>query len=219
MTADELVAKQVLNLKLLLSATRGDLLLATSAGATIAVNQARRRIAEYVGIFKDRANADLAAYVVSVGADGLEHGRLEEVVWVIDEIAFKVQQDSFTNVRQATLGQVAAIDVMRGSTGSFGLLAQRRFTSPSTTVRDTAGRKWDAETLLRFSARNFAYQLGVDQVVSEAVKSGKKIVVSHPEGEEGEDGMVLDPTAADFKELRVKVFHPNSRAAASVQAE
>lgn len=219
MTVDELVSKQLLNLKMLLSATRGDLLMATTSGAPIAVGLARRRIAEYISIFRERANQDLAAYSSSVEADGLEHGRMEEVLWVINQVAYRVTQDSHSSVRQAALGQWSVIDVLRGSTGALGQLAQQRFTNPKVAVKDTAGRQWDGEALLRFAVRNFAYQLAIDQVVNQAVTSGKKIVVNHPEGEEGEDGMVIDPTAADFDELRAKVFHPNSRATASVQAE
>ena len=91
---------------------------------------------------------------------------------------------------------------------SMGLLLQNKLSKIEFVSRDAARRRWKSEDLMRFSARDFAYQALIESQIA-SLQGGKGIVV-YPDATHPNYGMVVD--TEKLTEIRHRVFHPNSNA-------
>lgn len=113
--------------------------------------------------------------------------------------------------RQAAFGKANPVDAMQYEAGAIGLLAQRKMADPTFKVRDTANRQWDAGTLMKLHARDFAYQTLIDSQYSKAISEGAvEVIIEHPDPEHPNLGKRLPLLTGDWMLERDKTFHINS---------
>jgi len=110
-------------------------------------------------------------------------------------------------VRLMGVGPRAA-DVLTRPAGAVGLLLQQRLSRPRFTVRDSAGRAWEAPKLVQVEARNFAYQSYVDVMLARSQSIGvDKIDIVYADPARNRT-LALDEAIAQRK----VIFHVNATA-------
>lgn len=101
---------------------------------------------------------------------------------------------------------------------AMGLLARQNEHELKFSALDKAGRRWDAEKLMRAYVRDFAYQSYLDREFAQLETLGDLGEVFYAPGSEKENaGMIfsLSGNSREYKKLshiRSTIFHPNSNA-------
>ena len=100
--------------------------------------------------------------------------------------------------------------IMKGAHGAIGKLLQRRITAPTFVLLDTAGRRWDALKLFKFTLRDYLYQTTIQATVDSLIAEGETHAESYYPAAPGRPGETF--ALADFSKIRARVFHPNATA-------
>ncbi len=107
--------------------------------------------------------------------------------------------------------------LLMGSAGAIGQLLQARLERPTFDALDTAGRKWQAGTLVKTLARDFAYQSFIDNQAAILAEQGDLAQVAHPDHAHHYQNMIVSLSGAStlypsLESVRDTVFHHNARA-------
>lgn len=118
----------------------------------------------------------------------------------------------------ANLGGAPTLSsVMSEVSGAFSALLRRRASAPAFTAEDSAGRRWPANKLVAFLARDMAYNAMIDFQARSIAAQGvpAQVVYSDPLHRYFGSLLSVDGSDAALPSLasqRAVVFHPNSRA-------
>lgn len=166
--------------------------------------------------FLETAKQSVASYPVGATA-GLGSALAERT----DALLSQVKSGIALNIKEAAAwlvhGQHPAEPFTRPA-GSLGELWQRRLATPEFHLPDAAGRRWEAQALLRGYVRDTFYQAELAATIAELRDQGYALVqVTHPVAHD-KNGLVLalaeseQYPAIDDPAVREKLFHPNALA-------
>lgn len=213
---DDLADKQRARFRVFTSAVAGERAMAVAAGVKPGSPGTMSRSMGFVESLTADARDELFAYFEQF----TQHGNAVFAVRAADMLArtsVKVRQiarhvATIAN-RGVDQGAPKLVDLMSGrGAGSVGYLAQQRLArEPSFKVKDSSGRKWDADKLIRVVVRDFAYQTYIDAQFANALTAGaKQVTVTHPDPTHELHGHVIDMTNDGWLEQRNEIFHVNS---------
>lgn len=133
------------------------------------------------------------------------------------------------SLRSVALGNVESmLRQLRGSrdteaaltrgVGMFAALTAQRRDTLVFESKDSAGRTWQSEKLVRFIARDFAYQVQLDGSAQSLLAAGRTLAqVTYMNPEHDSHGLVVSLTGEhkgipSLESVRPTIFHPNATA-------
>ncbi len=218
MTYDEFATEVASEYSLFLFALSGAYLARVSPGRQVTpllVKEFRadaRRLSE---TFFDQLDRSVDSFMVTFGFGDTDSER---------ETAFLNATHGMVAVNLAQInkqmisGSVNFGNVLKNASGAIGLLVQKKLGMIDFKIPDAAGRMWNAETLFRMTARDFAYQTYIDEQVAELRAGGNKLAkVIYPDPtHKNHDGIISLDEEIDgyptFASVRKVIFHPNANA-------
>ena len=147
------------------------------------------------------------AYTYLAGTHAVDHeARLNAFLVYLDALA---QQPIITLANRINFGTQSVGNVLTRSAGSLGALIQKKLGSPiRLTARDSAGRAWPLEKLVPVVARDFAYQVYVDDhLESLRVAGDEKVEIYY-----ADPARNLTLSIKEAFARRAALFHPNATA-------
>jgi hypothetical protein len=114
-------------------------------------------------------------------------------------------------------GGPALSSVLTAPARAFTALLRQRASAPRFMARDSAGRNWQADKLVRFLARRYAYDAMISAQAAAIALEGVPAEVVYADPLHRYYGTVLSPDGSDpalpsLAALRETVFHPNATA-------
>jgi hypothetical protein len=157
--------------------------------------------------------AQLAQLSGAALADARLTGRGVELVGRLRAIAFDETDQLVARARGAGLkGALSAPPA-----GALARLLVARDERINFTAHDSAGRRWPADRLVRFLARDFAYQAGIDAAAARLATVGDLAQVVYPNPAHEHHGLLVSlsgatPAHPSLAQVRSEIFHPNASA-------
>lgn len=124
-----------------------------------------------------------------------------------DQLRVMLLENVQTVARQARGGSSNVASLLKGTTGAIGMLMQRMAGKIEFKATDTAGRKWDAEKLMRVVVREFAYKAWLDCAAEQYLFAGHDLMQTTKGDIFSLRGAKGYPT---YGHLRGTAFHINS---------
>lgn len=218
MNDDLLEAKAIVEeYEIFLLALNGIYLKVTSTGERVSlhsINEVDAEATEIAMNFMRRVLQQVDAYLSTllVNAsetlvESLNHRREEVKQFAMTALTENIQQVR----RQMRLGKKDYIKLLGNVHGGIGYLVQKKVAGINFVLCDSLGRKYDALTFFRMAIRDFFYQSWIDMRLDEIERSGQETFrVVYPDPSR-DMTISIDPSVFT-KELRSKIFHPNSHA-------
>lgn len=163
------------------------------------------------------ADALTASYLnAAVGGaltDAVETGRGALFMRSLKRIAL----DDLNIVLRKAKGQDGLKKLLIRADDAMELLAVRADQRLDLRTTDSAGRSWKSAGLVKFLARDFAYQLHITSLVGELKAQGDLVQVAYTDPAHEHHGLVLSlsgetPGYRSFVSMRDTIFHPNATA-------
>lgn len=229
MMYDDFASRIVQEYDLFLFSLTGKYLSLVAPGVEItprAIADLRSGAQKLAETFYGLAEREIDNYLHNLPVEGNEALQSDLVVRKRELLA-RIRIATSENVKQVTqramVGKQDYTRLLSNAHGAIGMLAQARASSIDFQIRDTSGRRWQAKTLMRIMARDFAYQSWLDVMFAEILNEGDLADVRYDDASRDFTLSITGATPGYPKlaEIRAKVFHPNATATveAHVQAE
>jgi hypothetical protein len=169
------------------------------------------RSREMANTFLESARSNLWEYVAVNGLTTSADGMIAQLERATTENVSQME-------KMARVGIADHKRAMIGAHGAVGLLLQKKLGKIEFKLYDTSNRRWDAESLVLTTVRDFAYQAWLDQRVVNLADSGYTLAHRWRETKrDNEDDVVFSTRGRidgypTFDEVRASAFHVNSTA-------
>lgn len=168
-----------------------------------------------VGAFFAQMNSTIDEFGDGVNQDALDSRRPQFVAQ-----ARRIVTENISSVEKRLLVGKTSFSSMLTSVahGGIGMLLQKREQYIDFKSSDAAGRKWQSLTLLKSSARDFAYQTIIDTQIAQLKSEGSilaKVMYPNPDHRHQDTILSIEkeidghPT---IEAVRSALFHPNATA-------
>lgn len=213
---DDFAERLAREYQLFLFALSGQYLgLATSGieASPATVMQLQRSGAALRETFLDAANRNVADFVAAIGMDAQD----ASIGGFAAQMSEFTRQNIDTLVARIKGVKTDTLDAMGEMHGAMGLLLQKKLSTPEFKLVTASGRSFEAASLVRSQARDFAYQASIRAELARFAAYTDLARVVYPDPEhKGHDAVfsITGKTAGypSFQEIAMKVFHYNATA-------
>lgn len=152
--------------------------------------------------------------------DSVNHLSISESKNAVDGYIKQVALLVSSNITTLTAKAVGADrlgSTLKGEGGAMGMLLQKRAAVVSFSGRDSSGRNWKANALMKLQAREFAYRLAIRNQAAGIGRTNDLAKIVYPDPTHKNNGMIVSLSGNDAEHLSLQsvmseIFHPNSTA-------